>query len=287
MAMAVTAQRPAQIVRRVLFLLLNSIQLGNSLKICRWDPYGSLVPQGRSTCPHAVGHEAAPKTSQWAPWSYPPHCARLQDSPPSTQYCLYTYSSAGRYDSVSILTTPEIAAENVHIFEDAASRWASRTQFAKPSLPDTTDDDDSIYEVEDIPGKGKGVIASRRIRRGEVIMVEFPKLLVNLEFLKTFKPPQRQPILQKAVEQLPDSEAIFSLAQSTGGHQVEDVMRTNTFTVPVSKQDHISLFPRISVGFLPVIEMARHIFRDVLICFAENKPCMQTKVSHESAYHQI
>ena len=84
-------------------------------------------------------------------------------------------------------------------------------------------------------------------------MVEFPKLLVNLEFLKTFKPPQRQPILQKAVDQLPDSEAILSLAQSTGGHQVEDVMRTNTFTVPVSKEDHISLFPRISVGFLAVI----------------------------------
>ncbi|OIW29330.1 SET domain-containing protein [Coniochaeta ligniaria NRRL 30616] len=167
--------------------------------------------------------------SSWAPWTHRPYCA-------DTQYCVFTNSLFRGNHGVSIITTSEIAASSPDLLAKLTSGHTGASQSEIP------------YTVRDIPGKGKGLFATRRIERGQVFMEDYPSVLADVEFPGKVRRDQGQLLLQRAIGQLAQSEEVLSLARSsiTGAPVQEDVMRTNTFGITVGERSRMALFPKIS-----------------------------------------
>lgn len=168
----------------------------------------------------------------WAPWTHRPYCA-------DTQYCVFTNSMFRGNHGVSIITTSEIAAGSPDLLAKLAGAGASpSTESLQP------------YAMRDVPGKGKGLFATRFIARGEVFMEDYPSVLADVEFPGKVRRDQGQLLLQRAIGQLAQADEVLALARSsTAGAPVqEDVMRTNTFGITVGERSRMALFPKISVS---------------------------------------
>ncbi|KAB5550790.1 hypothetical protein GE09DRAFT_149545 [Coniochaeta sp. 2T2.1] len=192
---------------------------------CGWPSNVALKAHDHRACALPMDENS----HSWSPWTYRPYCA-------GTQYCVFTNSMFRGNNGVSIITTSEIAASS----PDLVAKLTSARAGADPAEPP--------YTVRDIPGKGKGLFATRRIARGDVFMEDYPSVLADVEFPGKVRRDQGQLILQRAIEQLGQSEEVLSLARSstTGAPVQEDVMRTNTFGITIAQRSRMALFPRIS-----------------------------------------
>ncbi|KAK6956121.1 hypothetical protein Daesc_001391 [Daldinia eschscholtzii] len=94
---------------------------------------------------------------------------------------------------------------------------------------------DPAYVIKDVPGKGKGLVAQRQIRKWEVVLVDYPVMLAHMGLFDVVGPELREDVLERALRQLPEEQQsdILSLARSTGGETIEDILRTNIFDVPL------------------------------------------------------
>ncbi len=106
------------------------------------------------------------------------------------------------------------------------------------------------YDVEELPGRGKGVIARKNIPKWDVVMVGWPAIVLPMEYQEYFSLHQRRALLSRAVKQLPkeQQDSILSLARSTGGEFIEDILKTNIFGIDLDGVSHMGLFPEGSVS---------------------------------------
>ncbi|KAB5585560.1 hypothetical protein GE09DRAFT_1071108 [Coniochaeta sp. 2T2.1] len=184
-----------------------------------------LVPR----CPRPLDEDAGPEPTSWSPWTHQPYCA-------SSDYCAYTNSKFG--PGISFISTPEVSASSLDILESSVNTQ-SRPNNATSSL----------YHIADIPNKGKGVIATRPIPRGSVFMTDHAAIIAAVEFPEKMPRFQGHMLLDKAVSQLPDPQRVLSLARSsaaTDRHPIEDIMRTNAFSITLADKPWMGLFPGIS-----------------------------------------
>jgi hypothetical protein len=108
------------------------------------------------------------------------------------------------------------------------------------------------YEVQDLAGKGKGVIAKRSIQQGEIFMVSFPAVVLAEEFergIEGMSGDDRLQLYEVAFNRLANKQRALSLAASAGGHPEEDIMKTNAFGIAIGSAQYSALFPEIAVGF--------------------------------------
>ncbi|XDG08662.1 hypothetical protein ABKA04_008277 [Annulohypoxylon sp. FPYF3050] len=112
----------------------------------------------------------------------------------------------------------------------------------------TDDDADAAFQVIDIPGKGKGVIARRHINRSEPIMADWASMIVDLNFPTSVKRAQGYRLLHVAIDQLLDPDMVLQLARSSSfsADIVEDVLRTNAFSYTLAGDSHMALYPKVS-----------------------------------------
>ncbi|CAK7238560.1 Serine O-succinyltransferase [Sporothrix eucalyptigena] len=153
------------------------------------------------------------------PWIHRPQCVGQLPA------CVYTQ------DGLSLVTTPDVASDA------AAAAYTTRQQ----SFP---------YEARDIPGKGKGAVATRAISRGEFIVEERPLLLARLDLFHG-ETNDHHNLLEEALAQLSekDQHAVTSLARfrrDTSSTLVEDLLRTNGLGVTVGGVAHTALYTRIA-----------------------------------------
>lgn len=201
---------------------------------CGWPSLSVLRHNDGRRCPRAMDESVGSEPSSWAPWTHRPYCA-------DTNYCVFTNSMFQGNHGVSIITTPEIAASSVGLH--------STLNAAQGSHPSNIDFDPP-YEIKEMPGMGMGVIATRKITHGDMLMVDYTSVLVDTEFPGRVRRDKGHELLQRAMEQLPNSDGLLSLARSsTSGTPIpEDVMRTNTFGMEISERARMALFPTISVS---------------------------------------
>ena len=107
------------------------------------------------------------------------------------------------------------------------------------------------YYVDEVPGKGLGVIANRTLRRGDVVMTEYPAVLVHRSLEQSTIPQREQfALLDAAVDQLPLARREAFLAQMGhfGGHRITDILTTNAFQLDLGGPDgkHYGSFPGVS-----------------------------------------
>jgi hypothetical protein len=193
--------------------------------------------QEKAVCSRLIDDEAGYEPTNWTPWTHRPYCFNATNYP-SIKYCVYTDSCYGNH-GISIITTPRIAAHSNSILDDPEVSGLAGLDLEV----------DPPYYVADVPGKGKGVIASRLIKKGEQFMVEFASMMASTAFPGSVKQAQGYRLLHRATDQLVEPERVLTLGRSstTGADIVEDVMRTNSFAADLAGVPHMALYPKISV----------------------------------------
>ncbi|KAI2611877.1 SET domain-containing protein [Hypoxylon sp. NC1633] len=229
---------------------------------CIADPAGPLsAAQTHGMCAPAVDDETALRTRAWRPWTFPPVCVQAQPEEQQEgdgveaagpKLCVYTYAGLRGEASISIVTTPENAAAGVGVgvLGDADARWEGWARGGSggqggPLLVA----DPPPYEIRDLAleGKGLGVLANRTIRRGEVVMLRYPVLLL-VSYQGLWRQGDVLRLLHRAAVQLPplQSMQMLQLARSKGGYVVDDIVNTNAFGVLLAGVEHSGLYLDVS-----------------------------------------
>lgn len=114
-----------------------------------------------------------------APWSYPPHCTTATHLAHLGQkFCVYTSNVTGPH-GLSLIFKPEDAERATQYLNDLplASFLTQEQAEALYFHP-------APWKVVDMEGKGKGVVATRRIERFETFMVDQAAVVVDMELEK-------------------------------------------------------------------------------------------------------
>ncbi len=205
----------------------------------------------------AVATDDTANPPSYTPWAHKPLC--LDGRHKADKLCVYTSPAFNEHTGLSLVTTPEIAASVASTVQQhsvtrryAHHLLASKSRNAAANLS---------YEIRDMPGRGKGVVAIRNLARFEVIMVGFPALIVHRDMLPPLRQgaygqgamstEERARLFQNALEQLPDQERVLGLARSMrvdGMHVAEDAVRTNAFGVSINKKGLRGLYPEVAVS---------------------------------------
>ncbi|KAK3989756.1 SET domain-containing protein 5 [Cladorrhinum sp. PSN332] len=194
-----------------------------------------------STCPLPIspdldGEFFPPLTPlTQSPWSLPPQCEASSSSTAETPYyCLYSNQNHNHL-GFSLITTPEVAADSTSILDS--------------SLPRSTTHNPS-FKVVDIPNKGKGVVATRRIKKYEEIMVDYAALVVDIAFTIDVDVWRGYQLMGAAVENLsPEGKRdLMALGRTNpmARDEVEDVLRTNAFATELGKRQHMAVYTVVS-----------------------------------------
>ncbi|KAL7620593.1 hypothetical protein AAE478_009588 [Parahypoxylon ruwenzoriense] len=183
-------------------------------------PAGLQLP-AQLECPRPIADSTAYGPIDWSPWTHPPDCLQA-DKSPATKYCVFSNSQFGN-QGISIVTTPETAANGIEILSDPGYTITKSLANGQAG---------TAYEVVELPGKGKGVVAIRHISRAEVIMVDWALLMVDLDFPVSVNRSRGYKLLHKAADQLSDPDRLLQLARSSAfsADIVEDLLRTNAFS---------------------------------------------------------
>jgi len=171
----------------------------------------------------------------YSPWTHVPVCDVSVIST-NKKYCVYTNSRHG-HRGLSLLVSPETAADSVSILDEHLNA-------TEPGV--------GPFEIVDIPGKGKGMVATRHIRRYEQILVDYSVLLVDTSFASEVPADRGYRLLQAAVDRLADPDSVRGLGMSSDMAQdpVENVLRTNAFHTLLGGVQHMALYPVVSVSYL-------------------------------------
>ncbi len=90
--------------------------------------------------------------------------------------CVFTFTSFRGGHGVSLIVTPEMAASIVNSLDDSIVPVHLRDH---PSSPLQDNKTGLAYEVKDMPGRDRGVMAVRKIRNWETTMVGFPSIIAR------------------------------------------------------------------------------------------------------------
>ncbi|KAK4124437.1 SET domain-containing protein [Parathielavia appendiculata] len=205
---------------------------------CSWNIHNEILTRqsGQGTCPLA---------SDWSPWSQKPFCLESsKEDDTAQQDCVFTMSAFRGNQGLSLITTADLAASVVESLDDSRVPPVLRRQLANSGQQQPGER--SAYEIRNVPGRGKGVVAKRRFSKHQIIMVDFPVLIIRLDFVNNDRYTQRQKrrLMETSVRQLPTEQrrAIMGLARSSGGEPILEALRTNGFGIEIEAVQHLALF---------------------------------------------
>jgi len=242
---------------------------------CSWNPLGPLKSE-------SVGRRCTKPIDDsslvWAPWSHRPSCAHPKNDG-SSPYCVYTFNQM-RTSGLSLLATPEIAADLVDYLgnlDNLDPTWLHPQAQNYHRRPQT---EDSAYEVRDVAGKGKGAVATRLIRAGEVIIREVPAILNIPQLPEGMQPSDAGPIFDLAVHQLPDEQQrrIFEMARAGAGNLVHDILDINSYRTNVNGHFVSALCPEISVRRFIIFCSPENMYQSANAA-TEDQPRLPSQVS--------
>jgi hypothetical protein len=179
--------------------------------------------------------------STYFPWTHKPVCTESIVEQ-NEQLCVYTSASFSNGRGISIFTRPSIAAQFVALlpFENPAA--------VPKDINPPANSKRQPWKTAQIDGKGMGLVATRKLKRGDLVMAHTPFLLSHMEnVLSTM---ERERFLRIAVDQLPkESQEIYlNLAKIYNEPSVviQDVVKANAFEISVGGTQHLAVFPEAS-----------------------------------------
>lgn len=153
-------------------------------------------------------------------------CIRTPDL--SNEYCIYYSPSFANDRGIVLISPPSLAGTffNSSAFTSPITEGEGQEIYPAANTPPS-------FVERELPGKGKGLIANRTIKRGELILLSRPVIIIGESSYDTLPEEQRLPFQRKAVEFLgKGGKNMFDgLAGHWGGDDVEDQIVTNAFGV--------------------------------------------------------
>jgi hypothetical protein len=192
--------------------------------------------------PKLANGSAVPTQDVWPePWTQKPSCVTTAHSYDVT-LCVYTSSIFANGRGISLVTTPEVAEE-----------ISKSPAFTDPTIHDNINiEHRPAYIERDIPGAGRGMIATRRLRKGDRILYETPVYISNRDTLR-LENENRVAFQEQAVDSLPKKarESLLGLIEHGAGGpngKIDSIVVTNAFGVQLTQNStmHNVLFPEIS-----------------------------------------
>jgi len=207
---------------------------------------GRQIFRPKQTCGLVTGLESSP---DYRPWTHEPHCSTAKstnndgEEKKFSKFCVYTKSSEKTGRGLSIITTPAIAK--------AMSERILFRVFDESPRPS----ENSNYEWRQLPGRGIGLIATRNIQAGEIILKDLPSILLERHAKELLRTNDLVRMLWRGILQLPKAEQNKSrcLAVSAGLDLIEDIMHTNGVGLVLREdEENAALFPELSVCHCPL-----------------------------------
>lgn len=217
-------------------------ELGSRLSTCPLPGHLGITPEIESTITQ---------------WSSPPHCIAtpIENSTEPQIDCLFSATTFRNGHGISLVTSTIHASDLVGA--------ESFVDYPVPLSVQKREGRGPSYQIRDVPGKGKGIVATRRIRRGEIILIDVPAVLMSIAFLANTKPHHRRRLIKQAIGRLPDEtqREIYALSRGKERHEMDAILGTNTNTVGLADgYPHVGLFLKLAVRGLQ-----RHTNRLMLI----------------------
>jgi len=221
----------------------------SAIRQCRRNPGNAFGLNSDETCPPIMDDDIAYENQRWAPWTRLPQCLPPKNKQ-NSKVCLFTDGFFRGFYGLSVIATPENAAVIADVLDDPdLSLHPAKKNLYWGTFQD--DDFEHPWEIREVPGKGKGVIATSEIKSGTMIMSGLPAILAAISFPDSVSLAQGRLLLQKSVDQLPDQSRVLSLTRSTGGEEVDDILRSNIFGVSINNERYMALYPELSVSCWP------------------------------------
>jgi len=188
----------------------------------------------------------------WSPWTHVGPCKQADDQ----IFCLFSSFSFNNR-GISIVTTPEraLALAKKPAFEHLRNpEPAPLTDWVDPL-------DDPRFEAVALPGKGIGMVATRHIQAGELIMATTPSLLIDdaasnvfradLVLAKTFLVPGLDNIR-------PEHRAVYLDLAATGETdsyegKVNEIVWTNAYNVDTDDEFEDLLYGVFTEGMFEMV----------------------------------
>lgn len=173
-------------------------------------------------------------TSLESHWTGPSDCVRL--------FCIYSNPSYAGGRGLVIVTKSwytKSIQQIVHVSNDA------------------DEPESELYRVEEIPGKGLGLVATRRLERGEALMREAPIFIVHTDVLRRAAagPGPIRDLLDLGFRRLPPAARDLLLRETQTSarskcHRLIDMLATNGYDVGLQgfsgTGPHVGLYPAVS-----------------------------------------
>ncbi|KAI4683717.1 uncharacterized protein J4E88_004894 [Alternaria novae-zelandiae] len=192
----------------------------------------------------------------YAPWSHKPYCMTSSYLPTLGQkYCVYISNTTGPH-GLSLIFPPRSAHLALEYLDDnpldnfLTQKDAERLYFGGQP-----------WKIVDIPGKAKGVVATRKIKMYETFMVDQAAVVVDMGAEKALSEAENKKLMKRAVDQLlvPAMIRDMSSAHSGKSHEGENdgdgeeegsleeaIMKTNAYGSTVAEVSSRALYPLIS-----------------------------------------
>lgn len=182
-----------------------------------------------------------------APWTHTPKCTHSTSFKSlGTKYCVYTNQDAF-INGISILSTPKTAQSALEFLGEEPLSY-----FFPPDQVDEWFNTPRPWKIVDVPGKDKGVVATRKIKKHETFMVDQANVIMDLEMEKSVSSKENSKLLKTAIDQLRHPNWVRQLSSKHDGGMSdaidEDIMMTNAFGTQLGDVDFRGLFPLVSVS---------------------------------------
>jgi hypothetical protein len=178
-------------------------------------------------------------------WSYDPQCTYPKDDKESQgKFCVYTYITPDGQAGMSLVAQPERAAFVGGLLTANPGIWRTTVPYYNAIQAR-----EKWYDLKEIPGKGKGLVARRTIPAGTTVLDEMPQIIGFTSGPPGIAREANPEQLHVALSQLPPSHRdIFNvLARTTGGEELEDAFRTNAYGVSIDGMEFSAMYAEIAV----------------------------------------
>jgi hypothetical protein len=181
--------------------------------------------------------EAASRVSAHPPWTHAQYC---DYSPDDKKFCVLTNSTFAFGQGISIIARPAVALNIADAMK--MHHLVERRE------------EDLKYEAMERPGRGVGLYVKpdELIKAGEIIMIDYPTLLIAEEAVDTLDSEIKQELQWIGVLQLSElgRHRTRHLAQSmgVGVDEIDNVVATNSFRQSHGDAFDLAILPEIAVS---------------------------------------
>ncbi|KAF2279762.1 SET domain-containing protein [Westerdykella ornata] len=215
-------------------------------------PYVSQSHVQDNPPPPPAPEEEDLKETDYSPWTTPPQC--FTNANLTSPICVFTDATFASGRGISIITTAE-----------RAYALLNKPAFTHPDLLSSVNINQNQnhthsappYELRNIPGRGRGLIATRTLHRGDPIFASTPILLLDAAAYD-LAPNETSFLTNLAIANLPTASRVqfwkllghsasSSSSSSSDPNPIESRITTNAFQVSINDVEHYALLPTTSM----------------------------------------